>query len=440
MQVENRIYVNSIPRKQGTSVTVAGWVHDVRIKGGINFVLLRDRTGIVQIVATKENSDAETLDSVQKLHQEDVIIVTGKVVESKIAKAGIEIVPEKIEIINKSAVPLPLDPREVTPANFDTRLDWRFLDLRKPKNILIFRIGTTIEASMREFWIKNGFIEIHSPKLMGSPSETGAELFEVSYFNRKAYLAQSPQFYKQMAIASGFDKVFEIGQVFRANPSETYRHDTEYTSIDMEMAWIDSEEDIMEFEEKWLVHVLKSVKKEHGKEIKENFGVDVTVPKIPFPRVTMKEAHEITGRVPKELQEFTDLDPEGEKALAKHIIEIQKHEFVFITNFPWGVRPFYHMKLEKDPNKTKSFDLLWKGLEITTGAQREHRHDILAKQAKEKGITLENINFYLNFFKYGCPPHGGFGFGQTRFLMQLLEFKNVREVTFVPHDMKRLVP
>lgn len=433
-------YVNELKKEIGKTVTLAGWVHDVRIKGGINFILLRDRSGIVQVVATKENSDAKTLETVQKLHQEDVILVVGKVVKSKIAKVGIEIAPEKIEVVSKSSVPLPLDPREVTPANFDTRLDWRFLDLRKLKNVLIFKIGTAVEMAMREFWIKEGFVEIHSPKLMGSPSETGAELFSVPYFNRTAYLAQSPQFYKQMAISSGFDKVFEIGQVFRANPSETTRHDTEYTSIDMEMAWIDSHEDIMKFEEKWLAYVLDSIKKKFGSEIKENFGMEIIVPKIPFPRVTMKEAHEITGRVPKELRDFTDLDPEGERSLSKHIAEIKKHEFVFLTDFPWKVRPFYHMKSEKDSTRAKGFDLLWKGVEITTGAQREHRYDVLTKQAKEKGITPANIQFYLDFFKYSCPPHGGFGFGQTRFLMQLLGFKNVREVTFVPHDMKRLVP
>ena len=348
--------------------------------------------------------------------------------------------PEKIEVVSKAAVPLPLDPREVTPANLDTRLDWRFLDLRKAKNTLIFKIGTTIEVAMREFWIKNEFIEIHSPKLMGSQSETGAELFEVPYFGRKAYLAQSPQFYKQMAIAAGFDKVFEIGQVFRANPSETTRHDTEYTSIDMEMAWIDSEEDIMSFEENWLKYALAAVKSKYGNEIKEVFGVDIVPPKIPFPRVTMKEAHEITKRVPKELHDFTDLDPEGERLLSSHILETKKHEFVFITDFPWKVRPFYHMKSESNPTKAKGFDLLWKGVEITTGAQREHRYETLKSQAKEKGIAQSNVDFYLDFFKYGCPPHGGFGFGQTRFLTQLLELKNVREATFAPHDIKRLIP
>jgi len=435
-----RIYTSQLEKYVGKEVLISGWCHDVRLLGGINFILLRDKEGIAQVKVEKKSSPREILDLVEKIHQEDVLVIKGKVVRSKVAKAAVEVVPSKIEVVSKAEVPLPLDPRNVTPANLDTRLEWKFIDLRKPESILIYKIGTAIEMAMRKFWIKNGFIEIHSPKLMGSPSETGAELFSVPYFGRTAYLAQSPQFYKQMAMAAGFEKVFEIGQVFRANPSETTRHDTEFTSIDMEMSWIDSHEDVMKFEERWLSYVLKSIKKNFGSEIKENFGVEVIVPKIPFPRVTMQEAHEITGCKPVETRNFSDLDSEGEKMLCKYVLENKKHEFVFIKDFPWRVRPFYHMKLEDDPTKTKSFDLLWKGLEITTGAQREHRYNVLVEQAKEKGIKLDNIKFYLDFFKYGCPPHGGFGFGQTRFLMQLLGFKNVREVTFAPRDMKRLFP
>ncbi len=422
------------------TVVISGWVHDVRVLGGINFILLRDRSGVVQVTVLKAKSPKNIVDIVSKLHQEDVISVKGKVVKSKIAKIGIEVIPDEIEVISKSEVPLPLDPREVTPANFDTRFNWRFLDLRKPKNILIFKIATNVEKFMREYFLKEGFIEIHTPKLMGSASESGAEVFEVEYFGRKAYLAQSPQFYKQMAMASGFDKVFEFGPAFRAEPSKTTRHQTEFTSIDVEMSWIESVEDVMEFEEDWLEYVLEKIKKENGKEIKENFGCEVIVPKKPFPRVTMREAHEITGRVPKELHDDTDLDPEGERLLGKHIMEKKKHEFVFITDFPLKVRPFYHMKPENNPNITKSFDLLWKGEEITTGAQREHRYEILKKQAKEKGMSESSIKFYLDFFKYGISPHGGLGFGLGRFVAKLLNFQNVRDAIFLPRDMDTITP
>ncbi len=433
-------FISEAKEKTGETVVVSGWVHDVRVLGGINFILLRDRSGIVQVTVLKAKSSKDMVDLVPKLHQEDVISVKGKVVKSKIANVGVEIIPDEIEVVTKSDVPLPLDPREVTPANFDTRFNWRFLDLRKPKNILIFKIATDVEKYMREFLIKEKFFEIHTPKLMGSASESGAEVFEVGYFGRKAYLAQSPQFYKQMAMAGGFDRIFEFGPAFRAEPSKTTRHQTEFTSIDVEMSWIESVEDVMKFEENWLKYILENVKKNHGKEIKENFDCEVVVPKIPFPRVKMKEAHEITGIKPKEVHDDTDLDPEGERLLGKYILEKKKHEFVFITDFPLKVRPFYHMKTEGNPNTTRSYDLLWKGEEITTGAQREHRHDVLMKQAKEKGLNPENIKFYLDFFRYGCPPHGGLGFGFGRFIAKLLNFPNVRDAILLPRDMDTLTP
>jgi aspartyl-tRNA synthetase len=316
------------------------------------------------------------------------------------------------------------------------------LDLRTPQNFLIFKIQTEAERAMREFWNSEGFIEIHSPKLMGSASESGAELFEVKYFDRTAYLAQSPQFYKQMAMAAGFDRVFEIGPVFRANHSFTSRHDTEFTSVDVEISWIQSHEDVMRLEERWLRHVLQAVKDKYGDEIKATFGVDVVVPQIPFPRVTMAEAYEILDSMGHKIErgEKGDLDPEGERLLFRHFSKTTGHEFIFVTEYPSVVRAFYHMRPEGNPNVTKSFDLLWKGLEVTTGAQREHRYDILARQAQEKGLTLEPIQHYLNCFKYGCPPHGGYGFGLTRMLMVMLGLKTVRDVTFVYRGVNRLTP
>jgi len=285
-------------------------------------------------------------------------------------------------------------------------------------------------------------LEIHSPKFMGSASESGAELFRVEYFDRFAYLAQSPQFYKQMAMVAGFDRVFEIGPVFRANPSFTPRHDTEFTSVDVEISWIDSHEDVMALEERWLRFVLSLVNDRHGEEIKQRTGVQIVIPEIPFPRVTMAEAYEILaglGHVP-ERGAKGDLDPEGERLLSRYALEHHGHEFIFVTDYPITVRPFYHMRHEHNQSLTKSFDLLWKGLELTTGAQREHRHDILARQASEKGLALEPIQYYLDFFKYGCPPHGGYGFGLTRMLMLMLGYKNVREVTYLYRGPTRLTP
>lgn len=296
-----------------------------------------------------------------------------------------------------------------------------------------------MEEAMREYWIKNGFIEIYTPKFMKSASESGAELFEVKYFGKKVYLAQSPQFYKQMAMAAGFEKVFEISPVFRANLSNTSRHDTEFTMIDMEISFIDSEEEVMKFEEEWVVYFLKKIKEKYGKEIEKTFGVDIIIPKLPFPRVTMKEAQKLLKdtnyKGPKD-----NLDAEGEKLLAQIIKKKHNHEFVFVKEYPISSRPFYHMRKEKNNDLTKGFDLIWKGIEITTGAQREHRYDILKKQAIEKNINPKLIQYYLDFFRYGCPSHGGCALSQSRLLMIMLDLGNVREATFLPRDRRRLTP
>jgi aspartyl-tRNA synthetase len=323
-------------------------------------------------------------------------------------------------------------------ADLSKRLDWRWLDLRKPKNLLIFKIWTFMEQAMREWWKKEEFIQVYSPKFMGAPSESGAELFSVEYFGKKAYLAQSPQFFKQMAMASGFEKIFEIGPVFRANKSHTVRHDTEFTMIDMEISFISSHEEVMKTEESWINYFISRVKEEFGEEIKKVFGVEVVVPQIPFPRLSMEEAQKLIRKEgykgPND-----DLDAEGEKLIFQIVKEKFGHEFVFIKDYPISARPFYHMR---EGNLTKSFDLIWKGTEVTTGAQREHRYEILKKQAIEKGLNPESSGMkdYMTFFIYGCPPHGGFAISPTRFLMLMLGIKNVREVTFLPRDTDRLNP
>jgi aspartyl-tRNA synthetase len=323
----------------------------------------------------------------------------------------------------------------------DQRLDWRYLDLRRPDRRLMFEVQTTVEHAMREFWQRERFVEIHTPKLMGSASESGAELFRVDYFDRNAYLAQSPQFYKQMAMAAGFGRVFEIGPVFRANPSFTSRHDTEFTSVDMEIAWIDSHEDVMTLEEAWLAHVFAVVIAAHGPAIRDAFGNELTVPALPFPRMSLEQAKVLLrarGHEPPGAGH--DLDPASERALSEAVKSEQGHEFVFVTDYPTALRPFYHMRHPEDPGLTRSFDLLWRGIEITTGAQREHRHERLLAQAREKGVETGPIEYYLDFFRYGAPPHGGLGFGLSRLLMQMLAQENVREVTFLYRGPHRLTP
>jgi aspartyl-tRNA synthetase len=339
-------------------------------------------------------------------------------------------------------LPLPFEPFNDTLPDQDYRLDWRYLDLRRERNRLIFEIQTTLEQGMRDYWLANGFIEVHSPKIMGTPSESGAELFKVDYFDRTAYLAQSPQFYKQMAQAAGFERIFEIGPVFRADPSFTSRHMTEFTGIDFEISWIDSHEDVMAFAENWLAHAYKAVDEKHHDAIQEHFGINLEVPQTPFPRMTMAEAYQILKgldyRLPPEKK--GDLDPGAERALGDYVKQHYGNDFVFVTDWPFTVRPFYHMLHEDNPGLTKSFDLLGRGLEITTGAQREHRYEVLAKQALEKGLTLEPIQTYLNYFRYGCPPHGGLGMGLSRLLMVMLDLPSIREAVFLFRGPNRLEP
>lgn len=435
-----RVHVKNLKEHVGEQVTLKGFVHEVRDQSKIKFILVRDVTGIAQTVVPQNK---ETLfEEMPKINRESVVEIQGTVKEVKVAPNGVEVEVDSYKVLSEAETPLPIPVVEKTSDEVDLskRLAWRWIDLRKTNKLLIFKIWTTMERAMREYWENNGFLEIHSPKLMGVPSESGAELFKLKYFDKgEAYLAQSPQFYKQMAMAAGFEKVFEIAPVFRANPSHTSRHDTEFTMTDMEISYIESHEDVMKEEENWLQYVISRVKEKHGEEIKETFDVDIEVPEVPFPRYTMDEVQEILKeRGYKGAKD--DLDSEGEKMIAEYVKEKYGHDFVFVTHYPWSARPFYHMKDENNPELTKSYDLIWNGTEITTGAQREHRHDVLEKQAKEKNLHLEPLEDYLNFFRYGCPPHGGFGFSPSRMLMLLLNINNVREVTFLPRDTERIRP
>ncbi len=431
-------------RKLESLSPCAGSFRPSGIRKLFNLLFCATTPDFIQIVVERSEANAGLNELIAGLTRESAVEVTGLVVSNPNVKLGqLELQLQALSVEFASDATLPIDLFGQTETDVDKRLDWRFLDLRQPENQLIFRIQTTVEMAMREFWISNGFVEIHTPKIMGSPSEGGAELFTLEYFGQTASLAQSPQFYKQMAMAAGLDRVFEIGPAFRADPSFTPRHSTEFTSVDMEMSWIESHHDIMEFEEAWLCYVLEKVREKHGEEIAETFGVEVVIPSRPFPRVTMEAAQEILkdkGYIPPADTKKGDIDPQGERLLCEYAREKFGHEFIFITDYPIEVRPFYHMRKDDNPKETKSFDLLWKWMEITTGAQREHRYDVLVKQATEKGVSLESIQFYLDFFKYGCPPHGGFGFGLARLLAAMLNQKSIREVVFLHRGPNRLIP
>jgi nondiscriminating aspartyl-tRNA synthetase len=433
-----RTLIEDLPASVGEQVRVRGWVHTVRDQKRMQFVIVRDESGLAQAVLAKEEPASALNEAISALTVESAVTITGTVAaDERVKLGGLELKLEGVEVdsLAEPEVPIAAD------SALDKRIDWRYLDLRRPDRRLIFEVQTTAEQAMRELWHKESFMEIHTPKLMGSASESGAELFKVEYFETQAYLAQSPQFYKQMAMAAGFGKVFEVGPVFRANPSFTSRHDTEFTSVDVELAWIDSHEDVMAFEERWLAHVLAAVKEAHGEAIAETFDTELVVPTLPFPRVTLEDAKQMLRDAGHEAPGAGhDLDPPSERALSALIKERHGHEFTFVTDYPTTVRPFYHMRHAEDPSLTKSFDLLWRGIELTTGAQREHRSEQLLAQAAEKNVDIEPIQYYLNFFRFGAPPHGGFGFGLTRLLMQMLGQENVREVTFLYRGPHRLEP
>jgi aspartyl-tRNA synthetase len=437
-----RVQISQLGDCVGEVVQLRGWVHAVRDQKRVQFVILRDATGLAQVVLEKPEQPSELNDAVSTLTPESAVALEGEAIaDDRVKLGGVEVRLQRLQVIAAAQPELPVTAESA----LEKRIDWRYLDLRRPDRKLIFEVQSTVEHAMREHWRRQGFIEIHTPKLMGSASESGAELFRVEYFERTAFLAQSPQFYKQMAMAGGFEKVFEIAPVFRANPSFTSRHDTEFTSVDVEIAWVDSHEDVMASEEQWLHDVFAAVAAQHGRQIEQTFGVEVVVPSLPFPRIALHDAkellrahgHEQGGR---ELDPNDDLDPGSERALSAIVKGEHGHEFAFVTDYPVAVRPFYHMRHPENPSLTRSFDLLWRGIEITTGAQREHRYEQLLSQAREKDVETEPIGYYLDFFRYGAPPHGGFGFGLTRLLMQMLGQDNVREVTFLYRGPNRLEP
>ena len=435
MDTVKRTHIADLPLHIGERIRVCGFVEAIRDQKRMQFIVLRDAGGSAQLVHQKADDALTAL--LTTLTPESTVSTVGTVVAAPGVKlGGIEIAIESMEVHSRADTPLPI----AADSLMDKQMDFRQVSLRRPDQQLVFRIGTTLEQAMREFWMREGFVELHSPKLMGTFSESGAEAFAVKYFDRTAYLAQSPQFYKQLAIAGGMEKVFEIAPAFRAEPSFTTRHETEFTSVDMELAWIDSHHDIMALEEAWLVHALGRVAERHGAEIEAVFGTAFTVPTAPFPKISVAEAHRILRDQGHPPLKDDDMDSESERRIAEYAAREYGHEFLFVTDYPATSRAFYQMRHDDRPHLTRGFDLFWRGLEVTTGAQREHRYDRLVAQATERGYALGPLQGYLDFFRYGCPPHGGLGVGLARLLMRITGAPSIRDVTFLSRTPNRLMP
>lgn len=416
-------------------VEFQGWIENLRDKKNMQFIVIRDLSGKVQVTVIKAEKP-EIAEIFSKATLESTVKIKGEAVANEFVKlGGIEVIPEEVEITSH-AEPLPI----AEDSSIDQRLDYRWVDLRSPAKALIFQVETTLNQAMRQYAIDHGCIEIHTPTLIGTSSEGGADVFEVKYFDKKAYLIQSPQFYKQMAMCAGFEKVVINTPVFRAEKSHTKQHATEFSGFDIEMSYVNGVEDVMQFEENLLAYAIGEVAKKHGEKVKELLNVDIVVPTVPFPRITMKEAYNILRSLNIDIKDGEDFTKEQEVALCDYMEKKNGHQFFFVKEYPTKVRAFYTMAKEDEPEYSKSYDLYFKDVEITSGAQREHRPDVLKRQIEERGIDPTPMTDYINFFKNGCPPHGGFGLGLDRLLMLLLDLPSLKEAMYIFRGPDRLNP
>ena len=427
---------SNITVEDGTA-TVKGWVQDVRALGGIAFVTLRDRFGTIQITLPKKKIDPALFEELTKLPRESVVAVTGEVKASNQTALGLEIVPSAVEVYSKAATPLPLGVVDKVNVEMDTRLNHRFMDLRKPEIRAIFELKAMMVELIEECVRENGFNQVYTPKINAAGAEGGAELFKIQYFDRPAFLAQSPQLYKQILMSTGLDRVFELGPAFRAELSNTNRHVTEFISFDGEMSWIENEEEVMAMIETIVDHVLTGLK-ERGKKQLELLGKEIKVPARPYPILTYSECLKMVQDAGLPLKEGDDLGTEGEKIIGDKMAE-KGVELYFIAEYPEEAKPFYIMEKDGTPYSF-SFDLDYKGQEISSGGQREHRYDRLVARMEKKGLNPADFEFYLEAFRYGMPPHGGWGIGIERLLVKMLDLGNIREAILFPRDPARLTP
>ncbi|WMT54653.1 MULTISPECIES: aspartate--tRNA(Asn) ligase [unclassified Acidiplasma] len=427
-----RTYINNINNlEDGSIIEIDGWVQEIRKIKKLLFLIVRDNTESVQV--TVKDNMVKNYDSIYNISRESVIKVSGKLNKKSISKSGVEILANEIIILNTAETPLPMGVIDLVDVDFDTRLNNRFIDLRKPENLIIFKFESELLFGIREYMNKNNFIEVHTPKIVAAATEGGADLFPVQYFEKRAYLNQSPQLYKEILMSSGFDRVFEVGPAFRAEKENTVRHLNEFTSIDIEMSFSD-DETVMRMLENAIAYSVNRADSILGKELK-GLGYSIEEVRPPFPRIEYSELINYLNDNGFKLNFGDDFSPEAMKFVSK-----KYNGFYFITKWPKDLRPFYTMPDDTNRNVTRSFDLQLRDIEVCSGAQRIHDYNMLENSFNEKGLNKNNFEFYIKAFKYGMPPHAGWGLGLERLVMNLLNLSNVRESTLFPRDRSRLSP
>jgi aspartyl-tRNA synthetase len=432
-------YTDQIETAKGERVVLAGWVHEVKDLARTRFIWLRDRHGVAQITIVKSNATPEILKASESLRKEDVIAVEGMPVKERIAKVGAEISPVKIELVAKTQAAAPLDVSGKIESNLDARLDWRVIDLRRRENLAIFQVQSKLVEGMVGYLNENDYLQVFTPCLLGGTSEGGAEVFKTDYFGKEAFLRQDPQLHRQLCIAAGFDKIYDLGPNWRAELSHTPRHLCEHRGMAVEFGFMNDETDMMRVEEELVIAAMQRVRKDCAREL-ELLNVEVEIPKTPFPEMRFPHIYEILEQYGKKLPLGAELDKEAETLLCKYVQEKHKSDAFFINRFPSQLKPFYVMRVDDDPQWARSVDFVYRDLEQSSGGQREHRYEKIMQQLKEKQMDPEGMKWFTEPFKFGVPPHGGFCLGIERFTMSFLRKENVRETTLFPRTPERLLP
>jgi len=424
-----RTLVKDLKENSGKEVMLQGRVQNIRALGNVTFVVLQDYSGTIQCVFETD----------PKAKVGEAVEIAGSVKEERRAKGGFEIQGKSLKVVSKTEE-LPFDlANPKLQLQLNTLLDWRTISLRHPKTQAIFKLYDILLDAYEQVMRKEGFTEVKTPKILEAASEGGANFFKIDYFEKPAYLAQSPQFYKQIMVGV-FERVFEIGSTFRAEPHFTTRHVNEYISLDGEMGFIESFRDITAMLTRVFSEIFEIIA-DKGKPYLEMW--EATVPSVPkeIPHVKLSEIKKIIKeKYDYQVPETTDIDPEGERLAGRYAKEEFDSDFIFITHYPWSDKPFYTMPSKDNPEETEGFDLLFRGMEIITGSQRIHDYQMLMDNMKKKGVKPEGMEFYLDVFKFGMPPHGGWGLGSERVIQQILGLPTIKEAILFPRDVKRLRP